>query len=39
MHYTERIPLATAVAKDGELCHFHAEQTFVEVRIDEEIRI
>ena len=39
MRYTERIRLATAAAKDEELCHFNAEQTFLEMRIDEEILI
>ena len=33
----ERIRSATAVAKDGELYHFHAEQTFIEGCIDKEI--
>ena len=32
-----RIRLATAGAKDGELCHFKAEQAFLEADIDEEI--
>ena len=36
MHCTERIRLATAAAKHGELCNVHAGQAFFEVSIDEE---
>ena len=50
IHYTEkysptpatassRILLAVAAAKDGELCHFDAEQAFLKANIDEEIYI
>ena len=50
VHYTEkysptpatasiRILLAMAAAKDGELCHFDAEQAFLKADVDEEIYI
>ena len=50
MHHTEEysstsstaltwIRLATAVAKDGEMSHFDAEQAFLEASVDEEICI
>jgi hypothetical protein len=34
-----RMLLAMTAAKDGELCHFYAEQAFLKADIDEEIYI
>ena len=50
VHYTEkysptpatasiRMLLATAAAKDGELRHFDAEQSFLKADVDEDIYI